>query len=357
MADTPNDSNSPHRPQGSAANPYDGLDLGALQNHLTDSGVAVAGELTANLISGGKSNLTFGVTDGVSSWILRRPPTAGLTPSAHDVAREFRITSALAGTGVPVAPTVSLCEDEAVMGAPFTVVEFVPGQVIRTRSQLDMLSDNDVDRCMAELIEVLARLHSVDYRSCGLGEFGRPDGYVARQVKLWTGQWGRVKAADHPDVDRLAGLLAGAIPGLSASAIVHGDYRIDNTILGTEDVGTVAAVVDWELSTLGDPLTDVALMCVYRHPAMDLVLGEPAAWTSSRLPSAEDIAHRYSVAAGRDLDHWPFYLALACFKLAVIAAGIDHRYRAGATRGEGFDRAGAAVPEFVAAGLHAARGM
>jgi len=134
---------------------------------------------------------------------------------------------------------------------------------------------------------------------------------------------------------------------------VHGDYRIDNTILASDDVATVTAVIDWELSALGDPLTDAALMCVYRHPAMDLVLGEPAAWTSSRLPPPDELAENYALASGRTLDNWNFYLALANFKLAVIAEGINHRYRVGATIGDGFDQAGDAVPEFIAAGLKA----
>ncbi|MDF3308979.1 phosphotransferase family protein [Rhodococcus sp. T2V] len=334
-----------------------GLDLVALQKFLSDLNVPLNGDLRADLISGGKSNLTYAILDDSSRWVLRRPPTAGLTPSAHDVAREFRITSALQGTDVPVAATVALCEDDSVMGAPFTVVEHVTGQVIRTKSDLDALSDADIDSCTDELVRVLGALHNVDYDAVGLSQLGRPDGYVARQVKLWASQWGRVKTTDSADVDRLHAALAESIPQQSESSIVHGDYRIDNTILAPGDVSTVAAVVDWELSTLGDPLTDVALMCVYRHPALDLVLGEPAAWTSPRLPSADDLAQRYTVASGRELVHWNFYLALANFKLAVIAEGINHRYRAGATVGDGFDKAGDAVPEFIAAGLRALKGQ
>src|SRR5699024_12197131 len=149
--------------------------------------------------------------------------------------------------------------------------------------------------------------------------------------------------------------LEAMVPTESAATIVHGDYRIDNTILGAEDITEVRAVVDWELSTLGDPLTDVALMCVYRDPALEQVLGERAAWTSPRLSSADDLAEQYAQVSGRALRHWGFYLGLANFKLAVIAAGIDHRYRAGATVGDGFDTAKDAVPIFLAAGLAAVR--
>lgn len=200
---------------------------------------------------------------------------------------------------------------------------------------------------------MLAALHEVDYRAVGLEGFGRPDGYVLRQVTLWAQQWRRVKSKDLNDLDTLHSALAEAIPAEAEASIVHGDYRIDNTILASDDVATVTAVIDWELSALGDPLTDAALMCVYRHPAMDLVLGEPAAWTSSRLPPPDELAENYALASGRTLDNWNFYLALANFKLAVIAEGINHRYRVGATIGDGFDQAGDAVPEFIAAGLKA----
>jgi len=336
---------------------HEGLDLPALQRFLESSGVPVDGELRAELISGGKSNLTYGISDGVSEWVLRRPPTAGLTPSAHDVAREYRVADALQNSAVPVARTVALCEDDAVMGAPFTVVERVDGQVIRSKDDLDALSDAEIESCTDELVRVLVALHDVDYRAAGLGEFGRPDGYVTRQVKLWAGQWERVKSRDLPDIDRLHAALADSIPESPTPSIVHGDYRIDNTILSRDDVGKVVAVVDWELATLGDPFTDLALMCVYRNPALDLVLGMPAAWTSPRLPSTDDLVQKYAVATGRDIPHWNFYLALANFKLAVIAQGIDHRWRAGATIGDGFDKAGDSVPAFVAAGLAALKGQ
>ncbi|MEE2031253.1 phosphotransferase family protein [Rhodococcus chondri] len=329
-----------------------GLELPALQRFLLHAGIPLQGDLQAELISGGKSNLTYSIFDDSSRWILRRPPTTGRTPSAHDVAREFRITSALQNTDVPVATPVLLCEDETVLGAPFTVVEHVSGRVLRTGPDIEALSDTQIDACMTELIRVIGALHNVEYQAVGLGSLGRPEGYVARQIDLWAKQWDRVKTRDSADVTKLYDALLELVPAHTDASIVHGDYRVDNTIVASEDVGTVAAVVDWELSTLGDPLTDVALMCVYRHPAFDLVLGEPGAWTSPRLPSVDDLAERYASASGRDLGNWSFYMALAYFKVAVIAEGINHRYRLGATVGAGFDRAGDSVPEFLAAGLH-----
>ncbi|MDL9946390.1 phosphotransferase family protein [Gordonia sp. ABSL11-1] len=326
------------------------LDAALLRRFLVERDVPVVGDLRIDLISGGKSNLTFSVRDDESHWVVRRPPTSGLTPSAHDMNREWAVTSALQSTDVPVAPTVAIDSDGEVLGAPFTVVGFVGGQVIRTADDLKTLSDNDVERNLDGLVETLARLHEVDHVAVGLGEFGRPDGFAARQVKLWARQWGHVKTRELDDVDRLVTALSERIPTDTRNTIVHGDYRVDNTIISADDAGVVRAVVDWEMSTLGDPLTDIALMCVYRRPGFDRVVGFEAAWTSDRYPSADEIAQRYATRSGRDLGDWDFYLALANLKLGVIAEGITHRARAGAAS-EGAETAAEATAEFIAAGL------
>jgi len=331
------------------------MNLPRLQDHLTAQGIELAGPLSAELIAGGKSNLTYAVTDGRRRWALRRPPVSGLTPSAHDMAREYRVVSALGGSIVPVPEALVLCEDTSVLGAPFAMTGFVDGTVIRNMDDLEPHSDAELARCTDRLVRVLADLHSVDHRAVGLEDFGRPEGFLTRQVGLWAKQWSRVKTHDLDDATALHRELEAMIPTESAATIVHGDYRIDNTIVAADDIAEVRAVVDWELSTLGDPLTDVALMCVYRNPALELVLGEPAAWTSPRLPAPEALAEQYAQVSGRQLRHWGFYLGLANFKLAVIAAGIDHRYRSGATVGDGFDTAKDAVPILLAAGLAAVR--
>ena len=283
-----------------------GLDLAALQVQLTEWGVDPAGPLQAELIAGGRSNLTFAVTDGASRWVVRRPPLAGLTSSAHDMAREWRVTRALRSTPVPVAGAIGLCEDDGVLGAPFTVVEWVDGVVVRDRDDLAALSDDQVQGTTEALVDVLVALHEVDIAAVGLGDFGRPAGFLGRQVALWRRQWEQVRTRDLPDLERLHTLLTERVPESSAVTIVHGDYRIDNVILDQGDPTAVRAVVDWELSTLGDPLTDVALMCVYRHPALDVVLGLPAAWSSPRLPSSDALAESYARRAGRDLGDWAF---------------------------------------------------
>lgn len=330
-----------------------GMNRVALERFLRAEGIDVDGELTVEMISGGRSNLTYKVYDDTSTWVVRRPPTSGLTPSAHDMAREWAVTDALASTAVPVAETVAFDREGDVLGAPMTVVRFVPGRVVRTREDLRDLTDEQVADNAAELVRVLAELHAVDPAAVGLEKFGRPDGFVARQVATWARQWQTVKTRELPDVDRLHRALEAAVPTGSAASIVHGDFRVDNTILDAEDVSSVAAVVDWEMSTLGDPLTDVALMCVYRQPVFDAVLGADAAWTSDRYPSAADLVQQYAVRSGREVDNWGFYVALANFKLGVIGEGITHRALSGSDTGAGARNAAEATGEFIAAGLRA----
>lgn len=333
-----------------------GMDIAALEQFLRGQGVEVRGELRVELISGGRSNLTFSAADDVSRWVVRRPPVAGLTPSAHDMAREYTVTSALQASAVPVARTIAFDAAGSALGAPMTVVEFVDGTVFRDQDDLAALTDEQVTASVGALVRVLADLHAVDPVAVGLESFGRPTGFVTRQVELWASQWERVKTRELPDVATLHAALAAAIPPETSASIVHGDFRIDNTILDSADPETVRAVVDWELSTLGDPLTDVALMCVYRSPIFDVILGTSAAWTSPRLPSADALAQAYATASGRELDNWGFYLALANFKLGIIGEGITHRAHQGSDTGSAADRAAEATPEFMAAGLRALRG-
>lgn len=324
-----------------------GLDLSALTHHLDATGVARQGQLRAELISGGRSNLTFLVFDDTSTWVLRRPPVHGVTPSAHDMSREYRVVNALADTDIPVARPVIMCDDAAVLGAPFTLVEYVAGHVVRSEHDLEIFSsDADLTDCVHALIDVLSDLHHVDPAAIGLSDWGRPDGYVERQVRRWGSQWELVRHPDDSrdgDVGALHALLADSAPPQSDTSIVHGDYRIDNTILEPSPPHRVRAVVDWEMSTLGDPLADVALTCVYRDPVFDLVIGTDAAWTSSRLPSPDDIAQHYSEVSGRRLQYWNFHMALGYFKVAIIAAGIAFRRRSDDGLADSADEAVAAL--------------
>ena len=317
---------------------------------LGNAGIRVQGPLSSALITGGRSNLTYRLEDEHHRWVLRTPPRHGRTPSAHDVAREFRVTRALHGGPVPVAEAVALCEDEAVLGAPFAVAAFVEGATVQSREQLDRLPDAALARIVDRLVETLAALHRVDHVDAGLERFGRPDAYAARQLSRWAGQWELVGTDElDPLAQQVIGGLRDGLPEQQATGIVHGDFRIDNTLLTDLDLDTVqvAAVLDWELSTIGDPVADVAMMCAYRDPAFDLLVGGTCAWTSPRLPDAAGLAGRYEAAGGVELVDWSRHLALARLKVAIIAAGIDHRFRAGSGSGPGFDSAGSAVGMFL----------
>jgi len=331
----------------------DGLDLPALEEFFARTVPEFSGGLSAEMLQGGRSNLTYLLTDGRHRWVLRRPPLGGLTPSAHDMGREYRVVAALRDSDVPVARAVALA-DAGVLGVPFSVVEHVDGVVIRTTEQLHAWPDEDIRRCAYGLVEVLARLHAVDPEAAGLASFGRPRGYLGRQVRRWYDQWLRVRTRPLPDIDVLHTKLADACPEESGASIVHGDYRIDNVILDPDDPATVRAVVDWEMATLGDPLADLGLHLVYADPAFASVLAGTAASTSDRLPSADDLAQRYAETSGRDLSRLGFHIALGYFKIAVIAEGIHARHRQGLTRGSGFDSVGEAVAPLAAAGLRAA---
>lgn len=324
-------------------------ELAGVARVMAEAGASPSGELVATLLSGGRSNLTYLISDGSTRWVLRMPPRAGRVPSAHDVAREHRVTAALAATGVPVAEAVLLCEDSAVLGLPFTVSRFVEGAAFRTREDLAALDDAALAAVVDSMIAVLAALHRVDHVAVGLESFGRPAGYAARQLHRWQRQW-EIVGVDNlaQPAAEIVAWLGRSLPDQRQTSIVHGDFRIDNTLVAGEgSAARVVGVVDWELSTIGDPVADVAMMCAYRDPAFDLIMGAPSAWANDRIPGPDELAAAYLASGGQDLQHWEFHQTLAYFKVAVIAAGIDHRRRAGAGGGPGFDTAGESVPRFL----------
>lgn len=327
-----------------------GFDIGALESYLASNGVTIQGSLQVVPIVGGRSNLTYRLSDGCRAWILRTPPDAGLTPSAHDVFREHRILTALQQTEVPVPTPVLRCEDSSIIGTPFTLTSFVTGMIFRTQRDLQEVPTENLETIHNELIRELSVIHSLEYERQGLRDFGRPDGFVIRQIERWRRQWDLVAERDVGDVLRLYTALSDAPPPEGRFGVVHGDFRIDNTILDA-DLSTVRAILDWEMAALGDPLTDLAWVCVCQHPSFDFIVGEPAASTSTRWPNNADTAERYSKLTGADLTYFDRYRALAFFKLAVIAEGITARFRLGSGSGRGFETASEAVGSLIAAGL------
>jgi len=305
---------------------------------------ATGAALTAELIAGGRSNLTYAVSDGTRTWVLRRPPLAHVVATAHDMGREYRVLAALASTDVPVPRVDAFCDDDGVNGAPFYVMERVDGRILRTEEDMADLTPEDARRCSHELIDVLARLHAVGYEAVGLGEFGRPDGFLARNVARWGKQWQANKTRDLPAIDELARRLERALPESGPAAIVHGDYRLDNTMLAPDDPGRVVAVLDWEMSTLGDPLTDLALFLVYWGGDNGPAVGSSAGIASVEgFVSKDEIVARYAERSGRSIDHLDFYVVFATYKLAVILEGINARFLMGKTLGDGFTEMGEMV--------------
>jgi aminoglycoside phosphotransferase (APT) family kinase protein len=388
-------------PAGSPA----GLDLdrlaGYLRAHRPD---LLDGPLRAALIAGGRSNLTYLVTSGDREFVLRRPPLGHVLATAHDMAREHRVIGALAGTAVPVPAVLLHCPDGSVLGAPWYLMQRVPGVVYRSRAQTDRLTGAQRRELAMVMMDVLADLHAIEPAEVGLADFGRPDGFLGRQVRRWGGQLDRSRSRPLPGIDELRERLAATVPeGANAGRIVHGDYRLDN-LLAEPDPVRIRAVLDWEMATLGDPLADLGLLLTYwdalgggprpgrRAPADEDPPGNPGptggnpgptgggpageepagdprpagGWLAGNpvadglgpragFPTGAELIDRYAARADVDIGPLHWHIALGCFKLAVICEGIHYRHTLGQTVGEGFDLIGGMVAPLVEHGLTAAR--
>ena len=314
---------------GIAAVP-EGIDRAGIEAWFERNVDGVELPLSFERISGGHSNLTYGVSDAAEGrWALRRPPLGKRLGSAHDMAREHKVVSALGPTPVPVAPVVGLCEDDAVNGAPFYAMEFVEGPILRGLAEAEAFPEESQRRAIGERVaDTLVEIHAVDPDAVGLGDLGRKEDYVARQLHRWQGQWEKSKTRELPVIDAVHERLAARIPEQGPATIVHGDYRLDNMILTA--TGEVAAVVDWELCTLGDPLADVGLLMVYWPERGDepIALGQPANLAAG-FPTNAELRERYAERSGRDLSQLDFFVALGYWKLAVILEGVYARYAAG----------------------------
>jgi aminoglycoside phosphotransferase (APT) family kinase protein len=333
-----------------------GVDLERLRPWFASNVDDASGEpLRASLISGGRSNLTYAIADSAHEWVLRRPPLGHVLPTAHDMAREYKVLAALAATDVPVPRVIAFCEDTDINDAPFYVMEKVDGVILRTGADIAAVAPDDLRRCSESLVDVLVAIHAVDYSAVGLDDFGHPDGYVERQVRRWGEQWERSKTRELPAVDELSRRLRAAIPTSPPPAIVHGDYRLDNTMLAPDDLGRIVAVLDWEMATLGDPLADLGLFLIYwaRDEAQTGVVGATTSADKGFLPR-DAIVDRYATASGRDVSALEFYEALASYKLAIILEGIHARYLMGKTVGDGFEHIGALVEVMVQGALDSA---
>ncbi|MCP4005658.1 MAG: phosphotransferase family protein [bacterium] len=306
--------------------------------------------LRFEMISGGRSNLTYAVfgADG-QRYVLRRPPLGHVLPTAHDMAREYRVLSGLAKTRVPAPRPFALCEDSEVNGAPFYVMDFREGHVLQD-SIPEGYAESPEERLSlcSGIIDALVELHGVDYRAVGLADFGRPDGYLERQVRRWSQQWERSKTRELTEIDELIRRLNGALPQNSENTIVHGDYRLGNMALDPTDPGRIVAIFDWEMSTLGDPLSDLGYLLIYWLEADDpeeVLRSDPISAIVAKpgFMTRDELAQEYARRSGRDISKLDFYRVLATYKLAVISEGIHARFLKGKTVGEGFSFAGQAA--------------
>ena len=304
-----------------------GIQLEAVTAWLLERIEGLAPPLEFSLIVGGHSNLTYRFVDrNGAAYVLRRPPLGQVLESAHDMAREHRIVSALAGSPVPVAPTFGLCEDVSVNDAPFYIMGFVEGCVLHDATATAELSSPARQSLSRDVADVLSQLHNIDPAGVGLAELGRKEAYLARQLKRWNKQWFASKTHEIPEMEATSTLLEERMPVQIGAAIVHGDYRLGNFITGE---GRIRAVLDWELCTLGDPLADVGyLLNSWVEP------GDPGAELAAThvggFATRTQMCQWYEAATGRDLSAISYYRAFAHWRLAAIGQGVYKRYLVGA---------------------------
>jgi aminoglycoside phosphotransferase (APT) family kinase protein len=349
-------------------------DVAGLASWLAENDLPGGGQdLAVELITGGRSNLTYRIESrpaaepgpaaepAAARLVLRRPPLGHVLPTAHDMSREYRVLSALHGTAVPVPRPVALCQDTAVIGAPFYLMEWVDGVVFRSSEDAKILTPAQAGLVSERFAEMLATIHGLDVEAVGLGGFGKPAGYLARQLARWQRQWELSVTGEVPGYASLVDRLAAGLPDQSGpggpgapsagGTLVHGDFRVDNMLIDPTPQPRIAAVVDWEMSTLGDPLADLGLSLVYWTEAGEEDLLPPSGGatvtTAPGFLTRNQVAERYASLTGRDLSRLDYYMAFGCFKLAVVLEGIHARFLQHKTVGEGFEREGPAVPILI----------
>lgn len=307
-----------------------GIDVAKVSGWLADNVAGARAPFSFQLIAGGRSNLTFLVTDdnGIR-YVLRRPPLGHVLATAHDMAREHRIISAVGQTNVPVPATLGLCTDESVNGAPFYVMNFVDGIVLDNAEKAELLDKSLRRLASFNLIDVLCALHDVDIDAVGLGNLAKREGYIERQIRRWSTQWENSKTRELPEIDEVVRLLSTKVPRQQDVCIAHGDFRFGN-VLTDVVTGRIAAVLDWELCTLGDPLADLGYIGVYWSdgPASALRANDPT--PAGGFTTYRELVERYATKTGRDVSGVDYYVAFSCWRLAVISEGVYARYLHGA---------------------------
>lgn len=323
----------------------DELNLRALHGWLKRADERGVGrELSATLIAGGRSNPTYVISDGAREWILRRPPYGHVLATAHDMSREHRVMRALMPTAVPVPHVVGACDDTSVIGAEFYVMDRLDGITLRTREDTEKLTPEQRCRLADAMVDALVALHEIDPASVGLAGWGKPEGYLGRQLKRWKDQWDASVTVERPEVAELIQRLSDALPVSHHPGIVHGDFKLDNLMVDREDPTRIVGLLDWEMSTLGDTLSDLGILCSFWDQPGEFYNPLTAGATAmSGFPSRAQLVNRYAAARGLDVSDLDWYMVFADFKIAVILEGIHARHLQGHTSGADFETVGVMV--------------
>ena len=316
------------------------LDVPALEKYLLQELEGASGQLQIDQFPGGASNLTYLISLGEQQMVLRRPPFGSKVKSAHDMGREYRVLSTLSKSYSKAPKPLLYTEDEAIIGAPFYIMERVQGVILRKSTGLAAeLGEEKISAIASSLIETMAELHGLDYNEIGLGELGRPNGYAERQVVGWTKRYFKSKTDDFPEMEKVAEWLNQNIPAKSFDSLVHNDFKHDNVVLDPDDLTKVKAILDWEMCTLGDPFMDLGTTLGYwpnknDPPLLKMALTFPSALPGN--PSRAEFVEQYIKASGRQPENIVFYYAFGLFKIAVIIQQIYYRYKKGLTQDKRF---------------------
>jgi aminoglycoside phosphotransferase (APT) family kinase protein len=340
-----------------AVRPGEELDTARLSAYLSRH-FGGPGPIVVEQFPSGHSNLTYRVTWGAREFVLRRPPFGSQVKTAHDVGREYRVLSNL-HEAYSVAPKVILyCDDLSVLAAPFYLMEPIRGIILRRELAPGLSLSPVTSRQLSEaFLDNLVRLHSLDYGEIGLGDLGKPEGYLERQVKRWIDRYHNAATHDLPEVGRISSWLAQHIPASSDAALIHNDYKYDNVVLDSNDITKIVGVLDWEMCTLGDPLSDLGTTLAYWTDPSDPNELQEVRSAPTTIPGTltrAELAQRYALATGRDIRDMAFYLTLARFKVAVIVQQIYYRYARGLTHDERFATMPHRIAILMRASLHCA---
>jgi len=332
-----------------AVRPGEELDANALDAYVRPRLPAAEGQLEVEQFPGGHSNLTYLLRYGSQEFVLRRPPLGPIAPKAHDMGREYRVLSALWPVFPPAPRPYLYCDDPSLIGAPFFVMERRRGVVIRRELPLDWARDLTVRRVLSQtIVDVMIELHAVNWKAVGLGDLGRPEGFMVRQVKGWAERWERAKDREVPAIDELVAWLSERVPTPPDATLVHSDLKLDNTMLDPGDPSRVVAVFDWEMCTTGDPLSDLGTLLCYWAEEGDPYARQESVVQLTALPgfhTREQLIERYARRSGRDVSKIAFYEVFALYKTAVVVQQIYIRWKRGQTKDERF---GAMAPRVEA---------